>query len=206
MEVITDFYVFMLSVVVISLSGVMSPGPLFAVTIAKASEDKKAGPLISLGHGVVEFPLMFLIYFGFNWLFTLTTVQKTISLVGGLIMAYMGVQTLRTRRESAEKSSLLRHGSLVSAILATGANPYFILWWATIGAALVTNAAIFGLIGFLIFAVTHWSCDLLWNTFVSITVFKSKRFWTQKVRSIIFSFCFLTLTGFGAWFIISTVL
>jgi threonine/homoserine/homoserine lactone efflux protein len=205
MEVITDFYVFMLSVVVISLSGVMSPGPLFAVTIAKASEDKRAGLLISLGHGAIEFPLMFLIYLGFNWLFTLTTVQKTISLVGGLIMVYMGVQMLRTRKENTEKYSLSRHGPMVSAILATSANPYFILWWATIGAALVTNAAIFGLIGFLIFAATHWSCDLLWNTFVSITVFKSRRYWTQKVRSVIFSFCFLTLTGFGAWFIVSTI-
>lgn len=56
MEIITDFYLFMLSVVAISLSGVMSPGPLFAVTIAKASGDRKAGLLISLGHGVVEFP------------------------------------------------------------------------------------------------------------------------------------------------------
>jgi threonine/homoserine/homoserine lactone efflux protein len=206
MEVITDFYLFMLSVVVISLSGVMSPGPLFAVTISKASEDKKTGPLISLGHGVVEFPLMFLIYFGFNWLFTLTTVQKTIGLVGGAIMIYMGVQMLRTRKENVEQSSLSKHGPLVSAILATGANPYFILWWATIGAALVTNAAIFGLVGFLIFAVTHWSCDLLWNTFVSMTVFKSKRFWTRKVRGIVFGFCFLTLTGFGIWFVISTVI
>ena len=206
MEVITDFYLFMLSVIAISLSGVMSPGPLFAVTIAKASGDRKAGPLISLGHGVVEFPLMILIYFGLNWVFTLTAVQKTISLVGGFVMMYMGVQMLRTRKESVEQSSMLRHGPVVSAILATGANPYFILWWATIGAALVTNAALFGLVGFLIFAVTHWSCDLLWNTLVSITVFRSKRFWTHKVRSIIFSFCFLTLTGFGAWFMVSTVL
>jgi threonine/homoserine/homoserine lactone efflux protein len=205
MEIISDFYVFILSVVAISLSGVMSPGPLFAVTLAKAGGDKKAGPIISLGHGVVEFPLMFLIYFGLNWVFTLTLVQKTISLVGGFVMIYMGVQMLRTRKESLEQSSMLRHGSLVSAILATAVNPYFILWWATIGAALVTNAALFGLAGFLIFAVTHWSCDLLWNTLVSLTVFKSKRFWTRNVRTIIFSFCFLMLVGFGLWFIISTV-
>jgi len=206
MEVIADFYVFMFSVVVISLSGVMSPGPLFAVTIAKASKDKRAGLLISLGHGIVEFPLMLLIYFGFNWLFTLTPVQKTVSLVGGFIMIYMGIQMLRSKGENKEEPPFSKHSSLVSAILATGANPYFILWWATIGAALVTNAAFFGPVAFAIFSVTHWSCDLLWNTVVSITVFKSKRFWTQKVRNTVFGFCFLTLTGFGAWFIISTLL
>lgn len=206
MEITTDFYVFMLSVVVISLSGVMSPGPLFAVTIAKAAKDKKAGLLISLGHGLVEFPLMFLIYFGFNWLFNLTAVQKTISLVGGFIMILMGVQMLRTRKENDQELPLSGHSSLVSAVLATGANPYFLLWWATIGAALVTNAAFFGLAGFLIFTVTHWSCDLLWNTFVSITVFKSKRFWTKKVHTIVFGFCFATLTGFGVWFMVSAIL
>lgn len=206
MEVITDFYLFVLSVVAISLSGVMSPGPLFAVTIAKSGEDRMAGPLISVGHGVVEFPLMFLIYFGLNWVFTLTNVQRTISIVGGFIMIYMGVQMLRNRKQTAEQSAMLRHGPVVSAILGTAANPYFILWWATIGAALVTNAAIFGLIGFFIFALTHWSCDLLWNTIVSITVFKSKRFWTRNVRMIVFSFCFLMLTGFGAWFVVSTLL
>jgi threonine/homoserine/homoserine lactone efflux protein len=206
MEIITDFYLFMLSVVAMSLSGVMSPGPLFAVTIAKASKDKRAGLLISLGHGVVEFPLMLLIYLGFNWLFTLPPVQRTVSLVGGSVMIYMGIQMLRTRKENGEETSFSRHGSMISAILATSANPYFILWWATIGAALVTNAALFGPVGFLIFSATHWSCDLLWNTFVSITVFKSKRFWTQKVRNIVFGFCFATLTAFGVWFIISTIL
>jgi threonine/homoserine/homoserine lactone efflux protein len=206
MEVITDFYLFILSVVAISLSGVMSPGPLFAVTIAKSEENKKAGPLISLGRGVVEFPLMFLIYFGLNWVFTLANVQRTISVVGGFIMIYMGVQMLRNRKQAAEQSSMLKQGPVVSAILGTAANPYFILWWATIGAALVTNAAIFGLIGFFIFAMAHWSCDLLWNTIVSVTVFKSKRFWTRNVRVIVFSFCFLMLTGFGVWFVVSTVL
>ena len=62
MEMITDFYLFLTSVVLVSLSGVMTPGPLFAVTVAKSLKGKISGVLISFGHGVVEFPLMFLIY------------------------------------------------------------------------------------------------------------------------------------------------
>jgi len=206
MEVITDFYFFLLSVVFISLSGVMAPGPLFAVTIAKSFKDKMAGVLISFGHGVIEFPLMFLIYFGFTLLEPKSLTHKMISLVGGLILIYMGIQTLKTRKETAMESSYSKYGALVSGILATGANPYFILWWFTNGAALVINASIFGFIGFLIFAITHWSCDLLWNTFVSLTVFKSKRFWTKRVHEIVFGFCVLVFVGFGVWFIISTIL
>ena len=63
MEFITDFYLFLASVLLISLSGVLMPGPLFAVTIKKASKSKTAGALIAIGHGIVEFPLMFLIFF-----------------------------------------------------------------------------------------------------------------------------------------------
>ena len=63
MEVFTDFYFFLLSVVFISLSGVMTPGPLFVVTVAKALKDKIAGVLVSFGHGIMEFPLIIRLLF-----------------------------------------------------------------------------------------------------------------------------------------------
>ncbi|MEM3596718.1 MAG: LysE family transporter [Candidatus Bathyarchaeia archaeon] len=206
MELITDFHLFLLSVILVSLSGVMSPGPLFAVTIAKSSRDKNAGVLISVGHGIVEFPLMFLIYLGFNWILASLFVQKAIGFVGGILMVYLGFKMLKTRREVGSESPFLKYGSIVSGILATAGNPYFLLWWATIGAFLVMNAASFGHIGFLLFAVVHWSCDLIWNVFVSLTVFKSRRFWTKMVCDAVFGFCFAILTGFGIWFIISALL
>lgn len=56
----------------------MTPGPVFAVAIAKGSKDKAAGFLISLGHGIVEFPLMFLIYFGFAEFLSSSMAQKII--------------------------------------------------------------------------------------------------------------------------------
>jgi len=205
-EVITDFYLFLLSVIFISLSGVMAPGPLFAVTVAKGFKDKIAGVLISFGHGVIEFPLMFLIYFGFVQLFASSVTQRIIGLVGGLIMIYMGFRMIKTAKKTSEEYEGSRHGSLIAGILTTGANPYFLLWWVAIGTPLVMKAAVFGFVGFLIFAITHWLCDLLWNTFVSLTVFKSRRFWTKKVHNIIFGFCFVVLVGFGAWFIISALL
>ncbi|MEM3700138.1 MAG: LysE family transporter [Candidatus Bathyarchaeia archaeon] len=202
---IMDFHLFLISVILVSLSGVMSPGPLFAVTVARASREKNAGILISIGHGVVEFPIMFLIYLGFAWVFASPLTQKIIGLVGGALMVYLGLKMLKARKEMEEESSYFKYGSLVSGILATASNPYFLFWWATIGLFLVMNAALFGFVGFLIFAVIHWSCDLVWNIFVSLTVFKSRRFWTERVHEIVFGFCFLVLTGFGVWFIISAL-
>ena len=206
MEVITDFYFFLLSVILISLSGVMTPGPLFAVTIAKSFRNKIAGVLVSFGHGIIEFPLMFLIYFGFAQLLASSLTQRTIGLIGGFIMIYMGFRTIKTERKTSEEYEEYRHSSIIAGILTTGANPYFLVWWATIGTFLIANATLFGFMGFLVFAITHWLCDLLWNTFVSMTVFKSRRFWTKKVHNIIFGFCFAVFVGFGLWFFISALL
>jgi len=38
-------------------------GTLFAVTLKKAEKSKVSGALIAVGHGIAEFPLMFLIFF-----------------------------------------------------------------------------------------------------------------------------------------------
>jgi threonine/homoserine/homoserine lactone efflux protein len=131
--------------------------------------------------------------------------QKIIGVAGGLILIYMGFRTLKTQNEDSKRPSHSRHGSIVSGILATSANPYFLLWWATIGAALIMNASFFGFLGFSTFAVTHWSCDLLWNTFVSLTVFKTRRFWTRKIQRAVFALCSATLTAFGVLFIVSAI-
>jgi threonine/homoserine/homoserine lactone efflux protein len=50
MEIITNFYLFLASVLIISLTGVLMPGPLFAVTVEKASKSKISGALIAVGH------------------------------------------------------------------------------------------------------------------------------------------------------------
>ncbi|MGQ9539414.1 MAG: LysE family transporter, partial [Candidatus Bathycorpusculaceae bacterium] len=60
--------------------------------------------------------------------------------------------------------------------------------------------------GLIAFAVVHWLCDLVWDTFVSLTVFKSRRFWTEKVFNIVYFFCLAVLALFGLWFILSALL
>lgn len=205
MELITNLFLFLLSAIFISLSGVMMPGPVFAVTVTRGYTDKIAGALIALGHGVIEFPLMALIYFGFAQFFALNMTKIVIGLVGGLMLMFMGIEMFKTRGKILERSRSLKHGSFISGIITTGANPYFFSWWATIGAALIMNASIFGVIGFSLFAITHWLCDFLWYFFVSMTVFKSRRFWSKRVHKIIFGFCSIVLIGFGAWFIISVL-
>jgi threonine/homoserine/homoserine lactone efflux protein len=204
----TEFYLFLASVVLISLTGVMMPGPLFAVTIEKAAKRKTAGLLIALGHGIVEFPLMFFIYYGIEQLVAseiLQTVQVTVGLIGGLVMMVMGVQTFRNRNRTVEKYESPKHESLIAGIWTTAANAGFILWWLTIGTALIITARSFGLLAFAIFAVVHWLCDFVWYTGISWAIFKSKKFWTVRVHQAIVLFCFAVLVCFGVWFFSSAL-
>jgi threonine/homoserine/homoserine lactone efflux protein len=200
MVYITDFYLFLSSVALISMSGVLLPGPLFAVTIEKASKRKTAGVLIALGHGVVEFPLMFLIYFLLSQFALPDIVQVGVGVVGGLLMMFMGVQAFRNRHKTTEAHVASKRDSLFAGIWTTAANAGFILWWLTIGTALVLNAKIFGLLGFSVFAGVHWSCDFLWYAAVAFLIFKSRRFWTEPVHQGITFFCVAVFVGFGAYF------
>jgi threonine/homoserine/homoserine lactone efflux protein len=96
--------------------------------------------------------------------------------------------------------------SLLTGIVITGTNPAFYIWWATVGVALVTAAAKFGPSGIILFTLVHLPFDLVWSEFLSVSTFKSRRWWTQKVRRIVFGVCALILGGFGVWFCLSAFL
>jgi threonine/homoserine/homoserine lactone efflux protein len=200
MEFITDFYLFLASVLLISLSGVLMPGPLFAVTIKKSSKSKTAGALIAVGHGIVEFPLMFLIFFVLSQFTIPFVVQVGVGLIGGFFMIFMGVQAFRSRHKEKEATVDLKRDSVLAGVWTTAANAGFILWWLTIGTTLILNAKLFGLIGFSVFAGVHWLTDFFWYTVVALLIFKSQRFWTQRTRMGITLFCVAVFVGFGAYF------
>jgi len=181
------------------------PGPLFAVTLKKAAKSKTAGALIAFGHGIVEFPLMFLIFFTLSQFNIPSIVQVAIGLVGGFLMIFMGIQTFRNRHKSEEPQVSLKRDSVFAGVYTTAVNAGFILWWLTIGTTLILNAQLFGFVGFSIFAGVHWLCDFSWYTAVALVIFKSQRFLTERARMGISLFCVAVFIGFGAYFVSSAV-
>jgi threonine/homoserine/homoserine lactone efflux protein len=213
MVFITDPYLFFASVALISMSGVLMPGPLFAVTIEKAAKSKTAGALIAVGHGIVEFPLMVLIFFVLSEFGVPGFVQILVGIVGGSLMIFMGIQTFKNRHKSKDLPVSPKQDSVVAGVRTTVVNAGFILWWLTIGTALILNAKLFGLIGFSVFAGVHWLCDFSFYTVTAMLVFKSQRFWTERTGMGITLFCVAVFVGFGAyfmgsalWSVISTVI
>jgi threonine/homoserine/homoserine lactone efflux protein len=186
--------------VFLSLTGVMMPGPVFAATVVKGYKDPKAGIPIALGHGVIEFPLMVGVFFVASWLED-PALLAAIGIVGGIFLIVMGNQMIRFRESEGEE--YMPYTSFVAGMVTTLTNPYFFLWWATVGFSLIVMAAAYGAIVIIVFAIVHWSCDLAWDTLVSYTVNKSKRFWTPRSRTGVFVVCGGLLVVFGLYFIVS---
>lgn len=195
----------LLSVVVISFSGVMMPGPLFAVTLAKSYRSPWVGVQMSLGHAVVEVPLILLIYFGLARFFEYDPVQLGLSVIGGGMVIWLGIGMFRARIGVVRRGQDLPYSAFTAGILTTGLNPLFLLWWVTIGSLLVMKILEFGLGGLSIFIAVHWLIDLIWLSFVSVLVYKTRSLWSEKFQEWVFIASSLLLVGFGVWFMVSGI-
>jgi len=193
------------SVVVISFSGVMMPGPMFAVTLAKSHKSPWAGAHIALGHAVIEVPLILLIYFGVAQFFQNSLVQLVLSVAGGGMIVWLGASMFRARTELTGKGKDLPCSAFTAGILMSGLNPFFLLWWVTIGSMLIMRFIVFGAVGLVIFIVVHWLCDLAWLSFVSTTVYKTRSLWGRRFHEWVFIVCSVILVFFGVWFLVSGI-
>ena len=195
----------LLSLVVISFSGVMAPGPMFAVTLAKSYKSPLAGVWISLGHAVIEVPLILLIYFGFAQFFQNSIVQLVLGIVGGGMIIWLGVGMFRARVGVVQKGKDLPYNAFVAGILTSALNPFFLVWWATIGSMLIMKFLGFGTTGLVIFITVHWLCDLIWLSLVSVLIYRTHALWGKRLQEWIFIACSLLLVGFGGWFLVSGI-
>jgi threonine/homoserine/homoserine lactone efflux protein len=195
------------TVVITSLSGVMMPGPMFTVTIAKSMKSPWAGVLVSLGHAVVEVPLILLVYFGLANFFQNEVVKLVLSVLGGGMIVWMGIDLFRARRKLAQEGKDTKYNAFVAGILMSGLNPFFLVWWATVGSLLLMSFIdAVGTWGMPFFIIVHWLCDLVWLSLVSFTIYKTHKFWGEKVQEWIFIVLSLALLYFGLQFIIKGII
>jgi len=200
-----DILPLLLSVVTVSLTGVMMPGPMFAVTLAKSFRSPWAGAWISLGHAVIEVPIILLIYFGFAHFFENDVVQLVLSILGGGMVIWLGFGMFRARTEVVTQGKDIPHSAFTAGIITSGLNPFFLFWWATIGSFWVMKFVEFGTGGLTLFIIAHWLCDLLWLSLVAVIVYKTHSLWGKKVQEWVFIASSLLLAGFGVWFMVSGI-
>ena len=184
----------------------MAPGPMFAVTLAKSLKSPWSGIKISLGHAVIEVPLILLVFFGLSRYLENPVLHLLLGLLGGSMIVWMGVGLFRSRKAASPEKRDIPHGAFMSGILLSGLNPLFLAWWLTIGSLLLMSfLETVGTAGLPLFIVVHWLCDFAWLSLVSFSVYRTRRFWSVKIQEWVFAILGLGLLFFGGQFIVTAV-
>ena len=188
----------------IALSGALMPGPLLATVIYESTKRGfKSGPLMILGHALLEILMVAFIIFGFAHFIQNQALLKIISLLGALILFYFGASMLFSipRLSLNFKDNYKKSSNLVLlGITMSVANPYWAIWWLTIGLGLVLGAHNAGIVAVGIFFLGHILADFGWYSLVSLTISKGRKFISLKIYKIIIFILAVTLVEFGIYF------
>lgn len=197
---------------IIGLTGAMMPGPMLAVTIEHShKKGLMAGPLIVLGHSILELLLLILLVFGLGSIINSNISIIIISIVGAIVLFWMGWDMIKNaskikfasvdqKDDKEKKSAISVNSSIFAGILTSLSNPYWTLWWATIGLNLILDSMKNIQLGIVYFYFGHIMSDFVWFSIVSISIVMSKKIISDKHFQIIIAICGVILIGFGLWF------
>lgn len=202
----------------VALTGALAPGPLLTYTIAKTADCPRNGHWIGVwviaGHALIESAIVLGLLAGLSALLTRTPVIQGIGVVGGILLVLLGASIVQnslkrpmamrlspeTDPEKTPPSPWTGHPILGGALVSM-ANPYWWIWWTTIGLAFMARfqirldrwpqlAAFF---------VGHEAGDLAWYLTVSMMVHFGRRRIPPKLFAGILVGCGLFMVGFGVY-------
>lgn len=210
-----DYLTLIVTVVIVSSSGVLSPGPLFLTNIMHAKRyGYNAGISIAHGHAIVEFPLVMLIGLSIMSMDLVREYDWVISMIGGialLVFASMqGIQVARGKSIIYDSSKVddikSRYRLVIVGILFSAFNPFFISWWLTIGAKIITDAlTLSGFYGILLMFITHIWMDYAWLAVTASLASKGIRILGRMHYSILMLALSSLLVYIGITFILEGI-
>lgn len=189
----------------IGLTGALAPGPTLVATInASVKGGWSMGPRVAFGHILTEIGMVLLIVTGIYSL--VGAYSSLIFVIGGIALVLFGILTLiesRTAKISFSESSTRSRGPVFAGIVTSLSNPYFWIWWFTVGSALLISAFEGGLLLVAAFITGHWAADLGWLTLVSSGIHRGRFILNERWYRLILAACGLLLIAFGIIFIAS---
>jgi len=195
----------------------LMPGPLLAVTVRDTTRRGfVAAPLLVLGHGILEAGLLALILLGLAEWVRGDVATTVIALAGGAMLLWMAVGmarevgTLRLEIRGKETKSEPPGGGngsradvfrpVLSGVVASISNPYWTIWWATIGLGYLVISRELGAAGIALFFAGHILADAVWYLFIGFAVSAGRRRFTDRVYRWIVGSCALFLFFFAVSF------
>ena len=138
---------------------------------------KKSGIKMAIGHSIVEFPLVILLGVGVFSLEAFPEFRTIISIFGAITLfafAALQIRTVLHKRENIESKN--KHGPLFTGVLLSALNPFFIMWWLTVGFKLISDAMmIWAFSGIIVLFLLHIWMDFAWLGGIAFFAKKSSK-------------------------------
>jgi threonine/homoserine/homoserine lactone efflux protein len=206
----------------VALTGAMAPGPLLTYTIIKSVTARNRGYLTGLwviiGHAALELVIIIFLLMGFSFVLKNVFIVRTIGVVGGVILVYFGGSIIRNAYLKKIPTDFLKpahnpddpatkgkskglENPVIGGIMISLANPYWWVWWATIGFAFMIqfDISFTEWPNLLAFFLGHEAGDLAWYLLVSILSFFGLRRLNQKAYYGFLVFCSVFMIFFGVY-------
>jgi len=206
-----DVLSFVVTIVLVTASGALAPGPLFFTAISHGTKSgAKGGLAFAVGHTLFEFPLVILLALGLSTIVSEPAVKLLTGVTGGLALIVFGVIQIRDGLTSSFGASKSRGIMFQNPILVglgfTGFNPFFIVWWFTVGLKLIdVSLAFLGLLGVLFMYVCHVWMDYAWLTAVAHFARVGINVIGARWYRTIMAFFGVVLIYFGITFLVSAL-
>ncbi|NPA70675.1 MAG: LysE family transporter [Crenarchaeota archaeon] len=175
-----------ITIIVLSVSGACAPGPLtFAALIVGSWHGAKGGFKVAVGHMMFEAPYVFSLLLLFNSIrsiFEIFTVRLVLALIACFFIIYFsylgylsGVKIVKEGHNNVRVEDIVgeRVGKylakpIIVGLLLTGLNPWFLIWWITVGGIILVKALSLGLIeAFIVVMGAHVWLDYVWLTLMA---------------------------------------
>lgn len=191
----------------VALTGALAPGPLMVTAVRESSYSRSVRPglLLSLGHALAEAPVTLLLAYG------LLNVNEGffpfLSLIGGAMLIATGFMSVFKPGSVSKEASRPMGIQGVMPLIILGvtisfSNPYWLTWWLTIGAAYVSKALIWGVLGVILFYVSHEMGDLVVLGLISKAMAKGARSIGEKRLRILIILCNIAIIVIGVYFML----
>jgi len=161
----------------VAFTGALMPGPMFTLVITSvAKKGFWTSVFIVVGHSILELLIVISFYLGILKYLDNPLVVKIISILGGAFLIYMAadiiVSILRkkvkldldTNKKIAENLGTKNTFVIVGkGILISLANPYWYIWWVTIGATFMLQSVAHNIGGVSAFYTGHILADFIYG-------------------------------------------
>ncbi|HKI09813.1 MAG TPA: LysE family transporter [Nitrososphaeraceae archaeon] len=219
-------------VIFISVSGVLSPGPLFFANLIYGSKEGfYSGVKIASGHAIVELLLVILLaagIFGFSSFKLTSEIIRIIGLVGGTAIIifsisqitniikrrrYIDVANDKNKRRYSYSSKISNKGRrlerpFIIGLTFSALNPFFIIWWLTVGLKLISDSVyLFGIVeGILILFSFHIWMDYTWLSVTAYLMSKGRLILKERLyQYFLLSIVSFVLASYGLYLVVEKI-